>query len=231
MINIDLYGSRYTLIPLMRSAEELEFEISKAYLGSALTSQFAKTQKIDTKYVKKISNKYEELEILNDRLKLFRRFSSHSKSSTIVIDFLNEGYDVLNLEQGRITLTPASIKFDKNNSRKMIMSKETRIQDIENNLNTFINELDQFDKIILNKLRISKYRTDENGRTVLKDNIQEINVMNSVIESYEDLTLDKLNRIEIIPLYDNHEIEGYWFASEYLNHFKKHIDIFIEWRG
>lgn len=226
MINIDLYGSRYTLIPLMRNATQLKLEINKAYLGSSLTSQYAKTQRVDTKLIKKTLNKYEELEVMNDRLKLFRRFSKQTKSNTIIIDFLYEGYEIVNSDSGRLTLTSANQKIDKKSSENTILTKGSRINTIKKNMDNFIGDLETFDKVILNKLRISKYVKNEDNNLILKDNIQEINIMNSIIETYEDLIINEIKTIDIIPLYRDYCNEGYWFSPDYLNHVKKYMTEF-----
>lgn len=227
MMNIDLYGSRYTLIPLMRNATHLELEINKAYLGSSLASQYAKTQKIDTKQVKKKLNEYEELEVLNDRLKLYRRFSKQTKSKTIIIDFLYEGYQIVNSDYGRLTLTSSNRKFDKKNTENKLLTKEARINLIDHNIEAFIHDLIDFDKVILNKLRLPKYEKKQGENLVLKENIQHINIMNSFIESFEDLLIKNIENIDVIPLYEKHHIDGYWFSQDYLNHFKRQFDLII----
>lgn len=224
MTSLDVYGSRYTLIPIMRSAEDIGYDIKKAYLGSSLSSQYAKTQKVDIKLVKKRLNSYEELEVLNDRLKLFRRFSSRTESRTIIVDFLNEGFEVINSLTGRITYIPANVKFDIKKNEIKYLSKDIRIEQIEENLNTFIKDLNHYDRIVLNKLRLPKYNKTKTNNYILKDSIEIINVMNSFIESFEDLFLEKMEKVEVIPLYKEHIYEGYWFSKEYLQHVKKYLD-------
>lgn len=224
MKSLDIYGSRYTLIPIMRSAEDIGYDIKKAYLGSSLSSQYAKTQKVDTKLVKKRLNSYEELEVLNDRLKLFRRFSSRTESRTIVVDFLNEGFEVINSVTGRLTFLPANVKFDVKINEIKYLSKDSRINLIDENLNTFIKDLNHYDRIVLNKLRLPKYKKTKTNNYILKENIENINVMNSFIESFEDLFLEKMEKVEVISLYKEHVYEGYWFSKEYLQHVKNYME-------
>ncbi|QQD85671.1 DUF6270 domain-containing protein [Jeotgalicoccus sp. ATCC 8456] len=221
-MNIDVYGSRYTLIPLMRSAEELGFNLNKAYLGSSLSSQYTKTQKLDVNLAETRLGEYEQLEVLNDRLKLFRRFSSQSLSEVIVIDFVYEAFEVVTSAQGRLTLTPANQKFDRESTRNIRMTKDSRLNLVSENINLFVKDLNKFDKVILNKLRLPKYIKKTEDKFELRSDIETVNIMNAFIESFEDLLIEKLDGVHVVPLYENHHLDAYWFSQNYLQHFKKH---------
>src|SRR5699024_10458920 len=136
-------------------------------------------------------------------------------------------FEIVNNDNGRLTFTPSNQKLDKQVTTGKYLTKDARFDLIDNNLDKFILSIEAFDKVVINELRLPKYIRDENNNIILKDNIQEINFMNSLISSYEDLLKDKLgNKIFIIPLYEKHEIDGYWFSPEYLNHVKKIISEF-----
>src|SRR5699024_2458697 len=199
-MRVDLFGSRFSLIPLMRNMKQIGYDINKAYLGSAISSQYAKTQRVDHRQIKKKLIQYEELEVLNDRLKLFRRFSKNTNSSWIVVDFLYEGNDILTASTGRLTSTPANIKYDRSITKYKVLNKDVRVDQIEDNIKAFIHDLKNYDKIILNRLRYPKYEINSSGEKVLKNNINQINFMNSIIESYEDLLLSKINTVKVIPI-------------------------------
>lgn len=223
---VDLYGSRYSLIPLMRNQMKLNIDINKAYLGSSLFSQYAKTRRIDYRRIDNRLNKYEELEVMNDNLKLFRRFVNHTRSTVIVIDFLYEGTEVVNTEEGRITCTNSNIKYEKNLELNKNLSFNSKLNSIDNNLKNFINDLSKFDIVIINQLRNPKYKI-ENNTSVLKPDVSSINMSNSIIESFEDLLFNKLNTVKVIPLFEKHNEEGYWFTSEYIEHFVKYLERII----
>lgn len=219
-MKVDLYGSRPSLINLLNNRSNLQIEINKAYIGTSFDSQMKKATKIDERLMKKYLNEYEQLELLVDSRKLFRKLQNISESNIIFIDFLSEGKTVMKINDGVLLQNLSLKRCIKNIEEGREISIDRKVKDLNVITDNFIKYLSTYDLIILNKLRHPKRKKTSYGYQN-KNNLDHVNFLNYYTESFEDLILEKMTNIEVIEEYDipKNLVEGYYYERNYIEYF------------
>lgn len=219
-MKVDLYGSRPSLMNLLNNRSNLQIEINKAYIGTSFDSQMKKATKIDERLMKKYLNEYEQLELLVDSRKLFRKLQNISESNIIFIDFLSEGKSVVKINDGVLLQNLSLKRCIKNIEEGQEISIDRKVKDLNVITDNFIKYLSTYDLIILNKLRHPKRKKTSYGYQN-KNNLDNVNFLNYYTESFEDLILEKMSNIEVIEEYDipKNLVEGYYYDRNYIEYF------------
>lgn len=216
-MNIDMYGSRHTLIPILNKGFAYDIHLDNVYLGSNLESQFSKVTKFNKTYIKNKFTKYDYLEQLTDFQKTFRRFSERSENNVIVIDFMMESKMVSLVNNIKLTDSlllkysmTEEIKTQKN------LSISNKFNNIISLMDNFVKLLEHYDLVILNRVKISDNTLEKmNDEKLLHFKLQE-----TIIEICESLLIKKCSNVVAIPfIYENNNFdEKYLFDKTYQDH-------------
>src|SRR5699024_9627795 len=112
---------------------------------------------------KKYLNEYEQLELLVDSRKLFRKLQNISESNIIFIDFLSEGKTVVKINDGVLLQNFSLKRCIKNIEEGQEISIDRKVKDLNVITDNFIKYLSTYDLIILNKLRHPKRKKTSYG--------------------------------------------------------------------
>lgn len=226
-MNIDMYGSRYTLIPILNKGPDYDIHLENVHLGSNLESQFSKVTKFNKTYIKNKFTKYDYLEQLTDFQKTFRRFSGRSENNVIIIDFMMESKMVSLVNNIKLTdslLLKYSLTEDIEKKKNLALSN--KFNNLVNLMDNFIKLLDHYDLVILNKIKLSDNVTDQmNEEELIHFKLQE-----TIIDLCESLLIKMGNNIVTIPfIYENNNFdEKYLFDKVYQDHLINSLNIILE---
>lgn len=226
-MNIDMYGSRYTLIPILNKGSDYDIHLENVYLGSNLESQFSKVTKLNKTYIKNKFTKYDYLEQLTDLQKTFRRFSGRSENNVIIIDFMMESKMVSLVNNVKLTdslllkysLTE-NIKVQKN------LSLTNKFNNLVKLMDNFIKLLNHYDLVILNKVKLSDNAIEQMN----EDELINFKLQETIIELCESLLIKMGNNIVTIPFIyeDDNFNEKYLFDKVYQEHLINSLNTILE---
>jgi len=224
-MKIDVYGSRYTLINLIKLSSKFDLEISNAYTGTTIESQLKKEVPINEEKLKEIISKHEILEIKTDFNKRLRKFHKFTNSKVIVIDFMIEGSQTIQFNNKFVTKRPVLLRYGYNTLKGKEVNYSEKINNSERYIETLLEYLSDYDLVILNKVRQAKLIKNANDELTLRKNILDINFQNFYAELMEDLLLQKREDICIIPEFSDKSllIHNYMSNKNYIDFFSKNI--------
>lgn len=226
-MNIDMYGSRYTLIPILNKGSDYNINLENVYLGSNLESQFSKVTKLNKTYIKNKFTKYDYLEQLTDLQKTFRRFSGRSENNVIIIDFMMESKMVSLVNNVKLTdslLLKYSLTEDIKEQKNLSLTN--KFNNLVKLMDNFIKLLNHYDLVILNKVKLSDYAIDQMN----EDELINFKLQETIIELCESLLIKMCNNIVTIPFIyeDDNFKEKYLFDKVYQEHLINSLNTILE---
>jgi|SRR5699024_3151415 len=201
-MRLDVYGSRSLLMNLLKLRTNLNIELNEVYIGTTIDSQMKKEHKLDRSILKKIISEYEVLELMTDVEKRFRRFHNFSKSNILIVDFLQEGKNLAKFNEGTFTVRPVLKRYGFNMMKGKVLFDD-KSNNIERYVERFLEYTESYDLIILSKMRTPKYLEGNSDKRELKPNFAEVNFLNYYAMTFEELLVEKSDKIKCLPEFSN----------------------------
>lgn len=226
-MNIDMYGSRYTLIPILNKGLSYDIQLGNVHIGSNLESQFSKVTKFNRTYIKKKFTKLDYLEQLTDFQKTFRRFSERSENNVIIIDFMMESKMVSLVNNIKLTdslLLKYSLTEEIKMQKKVPLSH--KFNNIINLMDNFIKHLKHYDLVVLNKVKLSENLIDK----MSEEELLHFKLQEDIIEICESLLVKMGSNVVEIPfIYEKNSFdEKYLFDTVYQEHLVNSLNKILE---
>src|SRR5699024_11143359 len=200
-MRVDLYGSRSFLVNILKLRSKLNLELNDVFTGTTIDSQMKKELPVDENRFENFISNHEILEIKTDFLKRFRKYHSFTKSNILLVDFMHEGKLLMRFKDGTVAKRPVLNRYGYKWTDGKELTHEDKLSRVEEYVDNFIEYLSSYDLVIINKTRIPKYKRDENGKSLLKDEIKSINFLNFYAETFEDILISKKKDVVVVPNY------------------------------
>jgi len=222
---IDIYGSRSNFLNVLNNKESLNLVISNVFIGTSIESQMFKEVPLDEERLEGFSSPYELIEINTDFRKRLRKYNKFPKSNLLLLDFMHEGRQSIKYKSGSMVNRPVLRRYGYSLGNSKLHSLDTKINGIKKYVDALIDYTSSYDLIVINKMRNPKLTIDENGNKHEIENFEEVNFLNYYAETFEEMLINKLENVEIIPEYQTPDqlYSGYQFDEEYQEHFNENM--------
>jgi len=201
-MRLDVYGSRSLLMNLLKLRSKLNIKLNEVYIGTTIDSQMKKEYKLERSILNEIVSEYEVLELMTDVEKRFRRFHDFSKSNILIVDFIQEGKNLAKFSEGTFTVRPVLKRYGFNLENGKVLFND-KANNIERYVDRFLEYTESYDLIVLSKMRTPKYLEGSSGEVELKPNFAEVNFLNYYAMTFEELLIEKSDKVRCLPDYTN----------------------------
>src|SRR5699024_469461 len=195
-------GSRSLLMNLLKLRSKLNIKLNEVYIGTTIDSQMKKEYKLERSILNEIVSEYEVLELMTDVEKRFRRFHDFSKSNILIVDFIQEGKNLAKFSEGTFTVRPVLKRYGFNLENGKVLFND-KANNIERYVDRFLEYTESYDLIVLSKMRTPKYLEGSSGEVELKPNFAEVNFLNYYAMTFEELLIEKSDKVRCLPDYTN----------------------------
>lgn len=237
MKNIDIFGSCVTRDAFTFS-EKGKYQINEYFARSSIISLYSKPIPVSPTDIK-LESSFQKRMVHNDLNKHFRRYVNIASSDFIIIDLIDERFQVIRTKDSYITRSNEFINSGIRINNRAV-SEEEREQLWFLKIDHFINDLKQFyapHKIILHKAFWKKEYKNKKGELISFQN-PEINKMNNLLAKYYSRIETGLNDVNIIQLDrfvadENHQwgLSPFHYEDYYYMEFNKQLDLITNNRG